>query len=55
MPIDGLAKVLADHPFFYDMKPAHLDTLAACATVAEFTPGEEIFREGSDADAPSAD
>ena len=51
MSIDGLAQALADHPFFYDMKPEHLQTLAECATVAEYVPGEEIFREGADADA----
>jgi CRP-like cAMP-binding protein len=49
--IEGLAQVLADHPFFYDMRPDHLETLAGCASVAEFTPGRKIFKEGGDADA----
>jgi CRP-like cAMP-binding protein len=51
MSIDGLAGVLADHPFFYDMKQEHLETLAQCASVAEFGPGQQIFREGGEADA----
>lgn len=51
MSIEGLAHVLADHPFFYDMRPNHLETLASCASVAEFTPGGRIFKEGGDADA----
>lgn len=51
MTIAGLANVLADHPFFFGMKPEHLETLAGCASVAEFEQGAEIFREGGDADA----
>lgn len=47
--VDTIVALLARHPFFADMEPAHLRTLAGCATERTFAPGEFILREGEHA------
>ena len=42
--------ILAEHPFFKDLPPPHLDTVVGCAANVVFEPGEFIFREGEAAD-----
>ncbi|MGD8894431.1 MAG: cyclic nucleotide-binding domain-containing protein [Acidobacteriota bacterium] len=46
MKIQTFEKVLAEHPFFRDLRPEHLDTLVGCAANVKFAPGEFVFREG---------
>lgn len=45
-----IAPVLAAHPFFAGLAPAHLETIAGCARNARFLSGEVLFRDGDDAD-----
>lgn len=47
--MDAIVSLLAQHPFFADMAPEHLRTLAGCATERTFGPGEFILREGEHA------
>lgn len=46
----SLAPILAEHPFFSGLAPAHVDTIAGCAKNVRFLSGEVLFREGDDAD-----
>ena len=46
MKIQTFEKVLAEHPFFRDLRPEHLDTLVGCAANVKFAPGKFVFREG---------
>lgn len=46
---DGLEAILAGHPFFEGMTPAHLAAVADCATGVRFEAGEKIFHEGEEA------
>jgi CRP/FNR family cyclic AMP-dependent transcriptional regulator len=48
--IEGLDRLLKDHPFFKGMDPAILGTITGCAANERFGVGEYIFREGSPAD-----
>ncbi|HXG49648.1 MAG TPA: Crp/Fnr family transcriptional regulator [Methylomirabilota bacterium] len=41
--------VIRNHPFLRDLNPEHVKTLAACAMVCSFAPGEHIFHEGDPA------
>ncbi len=41
---------LAEHPFFADLDPADLDTIAGCGKNEVFPAGTEITREGTVAD-----
>jgi CRP-like cAMP-binding protein len=41
---------VAAHPFFAELTPEHLDTLAADGTPATYALGERIFAEGGAAD-----
>ena len=42
--------LLAEHPFFEDMKREHLEHIAGCGSNLHFDAGEFIFREGGEAD-----
>jgi CRP-like cAMP-binding protein len=42
--------LLTDNPFFHDLDPAFLTTIAGCARNVSFEPGTVIFREGDPAD-----
>ena len=44
-----LREVIAEHPFFRDMKPEHIDIAARGATEAKFKPGQMLFHEGDPA------
>ncbi len=50
MAIETFEKTLAEHPFFKDLLPPHLDTVVGCVANVTFEPGEFIFREGEPAD-----
>ena len=39
-------QLLAEHPFFLDLKPENLSLLSGCATLSRVEGGEFIFREG---------
>jgi CRP-like cAMP-binding protein len=47
--IHGFEKVLAEHPFFRELRPEHLETVVGCAANVTFAPGEFVFREGEEA------
>jgi CRP/FNR family cyclic AMP-dependent transcriptional regulator len=42
--------ILADHPFFQGMLPAHMQLIAGCATLARFSAGERVFSSGESAE-----
>lgn len=44
-----LDKVLAEHPFFAEMKREHLEIIAGCASNVVFDKNTFIFREGEEA------
>jgi len=48
--VEGLDKLLADHPFFKGMDDTSRKTLAGCARNERFLAGEYIAHEGSPAD-----
>lgn len=45
----GLHEVIAEHPFFRDLEPAHLSLVAGCAQMAAFRSGEFLFKYGDEA------
>lgn len=47
--IHTLEPVLAEHPFFKDLNPRHLQVVVACASNVRFEAGRFIFREGDEA------
>jgi CRP-like cAMP-binding protein len=48
--IEGLNRLLKEHPFFKGMDPVVSQTLAGCAMNERFNVGEYLFREGGAAD-----
>ena len=46
----SLEPIIAEHPFFQDMKRDYLQLLVSCASNVRFKPGQFIFREGEGAD-----
>jgi CRP-like cAMP-binding protein len=48
--IQTFERVLAEHPFFRDLKEPQLDTVVGCVANTVFEPGEFVFREGEAAD-----
>lgn len=46
----GLTEVIAEHPFFTDLSPAHLAVVAGCAQMASYKSGEFLFKYGSEAE-----
>ncbi len=48
--IEGLERLLKEHPFFANMDPMACETIAGCAANERFNAGEYIFREGQAAD-----
>jgi CRP-like cAMP-binding protein len=44
--IEGLDRLLKEHPFFQDMDSSACETIAGCAANERFNAGEYIFREG---------
>ncbi len=49
--MQGLGKIVREHPFFQGMNPAHVDFISGCARNARFKKGEFLFREGEEANA----
>jgi CRP-like cAMP-binding protein len=45
----GLAPLLAEHPFFRDLSPEQIATIAGCAANVRFEAGHTIAREGDEA------
>ncbi len=45
-----LQAILAEHPFFRNLDPAHLELVVGCASNVRFEAGEFVFREGEAAD-----
>lgn len=50
MEIKTLEPLLAAHPFFGGLAPAHRELIASCARNVQFGEGEYIAREGEPAD-----
>lgn len=48
--IEGLGRLLAEHPFFTDMQPDIRDIVVGCCANAHYRPGEFLFKEGGKAD-----
>ncbi|WP_209262530.1 cyclic nucleotide-binding domain-containing protein [Thiorhodococcus minor] len=48
--IEGLERLLAEHPFFRDMSQRARDLIAGCAANRVFHDGERLLREGDQAD-----
>lgn len=48
--IEGLDRLLKEHPFFQDMNPTVCTIIAGCAANERFNAGDYIFREGESAD-----
>jgi CRP/FNR family transcriptional regulator, cyclic AMP receptor protein len=47
--MEGLERILKEHPFFATFEPAHIELLAGCARNHRFAAGEYLFREGEPA------
>jgi len=50
MITENLVQILSEHPFFKDMRPEHINLLAACASSTHFDADELILRQGEEAD-----
>jgi len=48
--IEGLDRLLKEHPFFQGMAPTVCTIIAGCAANERFNAGDYIFREGEPAD-----
>jgi CRP/FNR family cyclic AMP-dependent transcriptional regulator len=48
--MEGLERLLAEHPFFYGTDDADLALVVGCARNVRFAPGQYLFREGEPAD-----
>lgn len=48
--IEGLDRLLREHPFFEGIDPAVRQTISGCAANERFNGGDYIFREGGKAD-----
>jgi CRP/FNR family transcriptional regulator, cyclic AMP receptor protein len=48
--IEGLGRLLAEHPFFHDMQPDIREIVVGCCANAHYRPGEYMFKEGTRAD-----
>jgi CRP-like cAMP-binding protein len=48
--MEGLERILKEHPFFAAFTPEQIQLLAGCARNHRFTAGQCLFREGDSAD-----
>lgn len=48
--IEGLDRLLSEHPFFKDFSEAHRELVAGCCANVRFEEGQHLFREGEEAD-----
>lgn len=46
----SLESLIGEHPLFVDLDPGYLELIAGCAQNVRFEAGEQIFREGEEAD-----
>ncbi len=49
--MDGLGRIVAEHPFFAGLDLPFRELIAGCAKNVRFEAGDYIFREGADANA----
>jgi CRP-like cAMP-binding protein len=47
--METLERILAAHPFFHELAPAHLDLLVGCAANRRFDVGRFLLRAGEEA------
>jgi CRP-like cAMP-binding protein len=47
--VEGLDRILREHPFFHGLPDPLYGLISGCARNALFAPGEHIFREGGEA------
>lgn len=47
--METLRPILAEHPFFRDLEPHHLELIVGCASNVRFNAGDFIFRQGEEA------
>jgi len=47
--MEGIEKLLREHPFFAGMDASYIATIAGCGSIVRFEAGEFICREGEDA------
>lgn len=47
--METLAPIIAEHPFFKDLKPEHIELILGCASNVRFEPDHFIVREGEEA------
>jgi CRP-like cAMP-binding protein len=47
---DTVRDIIVTHPFFTNLNPHYVHLLADCASFERFGPGQEIFREGQQAE-----
>jgi len=50
MEIEGLDRIIREHPFFADLEEGFCNLVCGCAKNARFESGQYIFREGESAD-----
>ena len=48
--MEGLERIIKEHPFFAGMQTAFCDLVCGCAKNARFTAGQYLFHEGEPAD-----
>ena len=48
--MEGLERVIKEHPFFIDLEDGHRKTVCGCAKNVRFEAGQYLFREGESAD-----
>jgi CRP-like cAMP-binding protein len=48
--IESFERILADHPFFRDLREPHLAIVTGCVSNVKFGAGEFLFRNGAPAD-----
>ena len=46
---DAISDIIVAHPFFKNLNPRYVHLLADCAFFERFGPGQDIFREGQEA------
>ena len=48
--MEGLERIIREHPFFRDLDPRFVALVVGCARNVRFDAGEYLFREGGEAD-----
>jgi len=50
MEVEGLDRIIREHPFFADLEEGFCNLVCGCAKNARFESGQYVFREGESAD-----